>query len=70
MEIIKIPDMNELKEFVDKYKFAVKELKNNVIELVKFDAFINSNEWNNFNDAERFIFLETLLMLNVTVCFR
>ena len=63
MEIIKIPDINELKEFADKYSFAVKELKNSIIELVKFDKFIISNEWNSMNDSERFIFLETLYNL-------
>lgn len=66
MEIIKIPNSKEVKEFANKYPFAVKEIKNNIIDLIKFDEFIISNEWKSLNDAERFEFLETLLMLNIT----
>ncbi|MCF6366397.1 MAG: hypothetical protein L3J35_09370 [Bacteroidales bacterium] len=58
--------MKEIKEFADKYKFAVKELKNNIIELIDFDSFIISKGWKKLTVNERFIFLETLIILNTT----
>lgn len=55
----------EITEFEEKYKFAVKETKKNILTLVNFDEFINSNEWNSFTDAERFFLLETILNFNI-----